>query len=101
MWWQSFLWGVWNGITAWILLILHLFGIWQGYPVYDVARSSSWYNFGFLVGAGSPFLGMFGRTGRKTARSTARQATRRAARRAARPHDGPPPPEQPSPIIHL
>ena len=25
MWWQDFLWGSWNGATAWIVLLVHVF----------------------------------------------------------------------------
>lgn len=57
----DFLWGLWNGITAWPLLIAHVFGWLLQYPVYDVARNNSWYQFGFLIGAGSPLLGFLGR----------------------------------------
>lgn len=64
MWWQDLLWGLWNGATAWILLVVHVFGRWDGFPVYDVARSGNWYDFGFLLGAGSPLLGVLGGRGR-------------------------------------
>lgn len=57
----DFLWGLWNGITAWPLLIIHVFGGWDRFPVYDVLRDGGWYQLGFLIAAGSPFLGMFGR----------------------------------------
>jgi hypothetical protein len=50
-------WGFWNGLTAWIVLIVHVFGGWSEFPVFDAARSGNWYDFGFLVGAGSPLLG--------------------------------------------
>lgn len=60
MWWNDLLWGIWNGLTAWIVLIAHVFGWLEGQPVYDVLRPGNWYDFGFLLGAGSPFLGMFG-----------------------------------------
>lgn len=53
-------WGFWNGLTAWVLLIAHIFGGWADYPVFDMARNGNWYIFGFLVGAGSPFLGAAG-----------------------------------------
>ncbi len=43
--------------SAWPLLILHIFGVLSQYPVYDVARNTPWYQFGFLIGAGSPILG--------------------------------------------
>ena len=59
MWWQDVLWGGWNGITAWVVLIVHVFGGWDGFPVYNLARSGNWYDFGFLAGAGSPLLGVF------------------------------------------
>lgn len=58
---MDFLWGLWNGITAWPLLVVHLFGGWEHYPIYSCARDSGWYQFGFLLGAGSPFLGLFGK----------------------------------------
>ena len=61
MWWQDFLWGLWNGITAWPLLLVHVFGGWTHHPIYDVARDGGWYQLGFLCGAGSPFFGVFGR----------------------------------------
>lgn len=64
MWWQDLLWGVWNGITAWFVLIAHVFGAWERFPVYDVDRVGNWYDLGFLLGAGSPLLGMF--RGRKS-----------------------------------
>jgi hypothetical protein len=56
-----FLWGLWNGITAWPLLLIHAFGAWHRFPVYNIHRNGGWYQLGFLMGAGSPFLGMFGR----------------------------------------
>ena len=57
MWWHDLLWGLWNGITAWIVLIAHVFGAWEHLPFYDVSRGGNWYDLGFLVGAGSPLLG--------------------------------------------
>ena len=68
MWWQNLLWGVWNGLTAWVILIAHVFGGWEHYPLYDLARGGNWYDFGFLIGAGSPLLGMADR--RSTAATT-------------------------------
>lgn len=65
MWWQDVLWGFWNGFTAWIVLIVHVFGGWEGFPFYNPARSGSWYDLGFLLGAGSPFLGAGGAKGRR------------------------------------
>ncbi len=60
MWWQDLLWGFWNGLSAWVVLIVHAFGAWDGFPVYNDARGGNWYDFGFLVGAGSPLLGILG-----------------------------------------
>jgi hypothetical protein len=60
MWWQDLLWGFWNGLTARIVLIVHVFGSLGNYPLYNAARSGNWYDFGFLLGAGSPFLGILG-----------------------------------------
>lgn len=57
MWWHDLLWGLWNGLTAWIVLIVHVFGGLENHSIYDVARQGGWYDFGFLIGAGSPFLG--------------------------------------------
>jgi hypothetical protein len=66
MWWQDLLWGLWNGLTAWIVLIVHVFGGWENHALYNAARSGNWYDFGFLLGAGSPFLGVLGgKRGRK------------------------------------
>lgn len=63
MWWQDLLWGVWNGVTAWIVLIVHVFGGWDDRLIYDPNRglTGNWYNFGFLVGTGSPLLGFLRR----------------------------------------
>ena len=60
MWWQDLLWGFWNGLTAWVVLVVHAFGGWDGFPLYNAARDGNWYGFGFLLGAGSPFLGAAG-----------------------------------------
>ena len=40
-------WGFWNGLTAWIVLVVHVFGGWTEFPVFDVARNGNWYTFGF------------------------------------------------------
>ena len=58
---ENILWGLWNGLTAWPLLLLHAVSIWEQYPVYHLARDGGWYQLGFLLGAGSPFFGMFGK----------------------------------------
>ncbi len=34
--------------------IVHVFGGWGEFPLYDLARSGGWYDFGFLIGVGSP-----------------------------------------------
>lgn len=60
MWWEDLLWGFWNGFTAWIVLIAHVFDWWERYPFYNTERAGNWYDFGFLLGAGSPFLGAGG-----------------------------------------
>jgi hypothetical protein len=57
---EDFVWGLWNGVTAWPLLIAHALDVWEKYPVYNVGRDRAWYQFGFLIGAGSPFFGAFG-----------------------------------------
>jgi len=44
------LWGIWNGMTSFGLLILHVFDIWERYPVYNVGRDGGWYQFGFILG---------------------------------------------------
>jgi len=64
MWWQNLLWGFWNGLTAWIVLIVHVFGAWHDIPFFNVARNGNWYDFGYLLGAGSPILGAL-RAGRR------------------------------------
>jgi hypothetical protein len=61
VWWLDFLWGLWNGFTAWIVLIVHVFGAGDEFLFYNSARSGNWYDFGFLLGAGSPLLGFFRR----------------------------------------
>jgi hypothetical protein len=38
VWWQDLLWEFWNGLTAWIILIVHVFGGWKEFPVYTVAQ---------------------------------------------------------------
>lgn len=58
---ENFLFGLLNGITAWPLLILHIFGVFKEYPVYDVMRNTGFYQFGFLIGSGSPILGFIGK----------------------------------------
>jgi hypothetical protein len=55
--------GLCSGVSACPVLIIHVFGAYDGCAVYNGGHDS-WYQFGFLIGAGSPFLGLFGR-GRK------------------------------------
>jgi hypothetical protein len=62
-------WGFWNGLTAWIVLVVHVFGGWSDYPVFDLARAGNWYDFGFLIGAGSPLFG-FANAGSRSKSST-------------------------------
>ena len=57
MWWQDVLWGFWNDLSAWV----DVFGAWERFPFYDSARGGNWYDPGFLVGAGSPLLGIVGK----------------------------------------
>jgi hypothetical protein len=66
MWWHDLLRGLWNGFTAWIVLVAHVFGAWDRYPFYDLKRAGNWYDVGFLIGAGSPLFGMFN-AGKRTA----------------------------------
>jgi hypothetical protein len=65
VWWADLLWGFWNGLTAWIVLVVHIFGGWEQFPFYNEARSGNWYDFGFLLGAGSPLLGAVGGRSRR------------------------------------
>lgn len=43
--------GWWHGVTSWIALIWHLFD--PSVKVYEVANNGGWYDWGFLIGAGS------------------------------------------------
>ncbi|WP_237767662.1 hypothetical protein [Serinicoccus sp. CUA-874] len=45
-------------LTAWVVLIAHVFGAWEQFPFYNEMRAGNWYDLGFLMGAGSPLLGM-------------------------------------------
>lgn len=47
---MDFLWGLWNGATSLGLLVLHVFNIWERFPVFNVARDGGWYQFGFIFG---------------------------------------------------
>lgn len=61
MWWHDLLWGLFNGFTGWIVVIGHIFDFLDGQPLYDIERAGTWYDIGFLAGAGSPLLGLFRR----------------------------------------
>jgi hypothetical protein len=74
MWWHDLLWGFWNGMTAWFVLIAHVFGAWDQFPFYDIVRSGNWYDFGFLVGAGSPLLGALGSRSRRSTNTYRRRS---------------------------
>lgn len=65
MWWQDLLWGIWNGVTAWIILLVHVFGACDAFPFYNVQRSGNWYDLGFLLGTGWPLLGRGAPSGRR------------------------------------
>jgi hypothetical protein len=52
-WWHDLLWGYWNGLTAWIIMLAHACGGWREYPLYNRAGRSNWYDLGFLLGAGT------------------------------------------------
>ncbi len=56
----DFFWGWWNGLTAWIVFLVHVFGGWDDFPLYDMARSGNWYDLGFLIGVGWPLAGAVG-----------------------------------------
>lgn len=56
---ENFLWGVLDGIIAWPTLIVNGFG--GDYQVFQDSRGDGWYAFGFPLGGGMPFLGLFGR----------------------------------------
>ena len=40
-----------------MILLAHLVGYLEQYPFFNVAREGGWYDFGFLIGTGSPLLG--------------------------------------------
>jgi hypothetical protein len=48
-----------------MILIVHVFDVWEQFPFYNEARSGNWYDFGFLLGAGSPLLGAGSRRRRR------------------------------------
>jgi hypothetical protein len=62
---SGFLYGLWNGVTAWPLLVAHGLGVWHRYPIYSMAHDGGWYQLGFLIGAGSPFMGFLRRRSRR------------------------------------
>ena len=72
-------WGFWNGLTAWLVLVVHAFGGWSEYPLFDLTRAGNWYDFGFLIGAGSPLLGAAGGGSRSSARAALKPGRRGVA----------------------
>ena len=54
--------GLWHGIILPITFIISLFN--DNVGVYEVFNSGGWYNFGFVLGAGT-FLGGSSRAGRR------------------------------------
>jgi hypothetical protein len=67
--------GFWSGLTAWILLVIHVFGGSSEFPVFAIAPNGNWYSFGFRVGTDSPLLVPFG-AGDKSSQPTATSKTR-------------------------
>ena len=47
MWWSDLLWGLWNGLIAWIALILHVFDLWEGHPFYNTQEAVTGTTSGF------------------------------------------------------
>jgi hypothetical protein len=72
MWWQDLLWGAWNGCTGWIVLIAHILGFWDQFPLYNEGRSSNWYDLGFVVGASALFSGRSGASAVRARRKRSR-----------------------------
>jgi hypothetical protein len=60
MWWHDLRRELWNGLTAWVVLLVHVGGGWEQFPLYDAVRGGDWCDVGFLVGAGAPVLGTAG-----------------------------------------
>lgn len=46
----GFWWGLWHGLISPITFIVSLFS--RNVNIYEVHNSGSWYNFGFVIGAG-------------------------------------------------
>lgn len=61
---MDFLWGLWNGATSLPLVIIHIFDVWERFPVYNTIRDGGWYQFGFILG----ILAAGGGGGRASAR---------------------------------
>jgi hypothetical protein len=49
--------GLWDGITEGFAFIAHLFG--AHYGIYEVHNNGGWYDFGFVLGSGTLFGGVF------------------------------------------
>ncbi len=54
----GFFMGLWHGFIAPITFFISLFT--DNVNIYEVHNNGNWYDFGFLLGTGSPFLGTFG-----------------------------------------
>ena len=50
--------GLWDGITCGVAFLCNLFG--AHYGVYDVHNNGNWYDFGFVLGAGTFLTGLIG-----------------------------------------
>ena len=63
----GFLMGLWHGLISPVTFIISIFS--NSIRFYEVHNSGSWYNFGFVIGAGL-FLsgGILGKSGRKKKR---------------------------------
>jgi hypothetical protein len=55
MWWADLLWGFWNGLTAWVVLIVHVFGVWEQFPFYNRQRVATGTTSGFCSVPALPF----------------------------------------------
>jgi hypothetical protein len=65
VWLEDLLRGLWNGLTARIVLIAHIRRLWDRFPFYNFGRAGNWYDLGFHFGAGSPLLGIYGGRNRR------------------------------------
>ncbi len=64
----GFLMGIWHGLISPITFIISIFT--KSVRFYEVHNNGTWYNFGFVLGAGLFFSGgIFGRRSKKKRRS--------------------------------